>query len=158
MIRAVAARRLLLPEAEGKDTRGEDRKSRLIHGETTEKIFEAARKVHSRLGPGLLERPYGICLGIELERAGLKFEREKPYPVVYDGFVISLGYKADFVVEEKVIVEVKSVQSLLPIHEAQLISYLRLSGVRVGLLLNFNVTLLKLGTVRRVYGFWECEH
>jgi GxxExxY protein len=138
---------------EGAETQREDRKSRLIHGEITETILNAAHKVHSRLGPGLLERPYRIYLGIEFDRAGLKFEREKPFPVIYDDVVITLGYRADFVVDQKVIVEVKAVQMLLPVHEAQLISYLRLSGMRVGLLLNFNVTLLKLGTARRVYGY-----
>jgi len=88
-----------------------------------------------------------------MKAVGLSFEAEKTYPLTYDGVRIPLCYRADFLVEEKVIVEVKAVKAILPVHEAQLISYLRLSGIRVGLLLNFNVTLLKHGTVRRVYGF-----
>jgi GxxExxY protein len=125
----------------------------LVHEEATAAILEAARKVHTRLGPGLLERPYKVCLEIELKRAGVPFEAEKRFPVVYDGITTPLEYYADFVVDNKVVVEVKAIERLLPIHEAQLISYLKLSGIRVGLLLNFNVTLLKFGTRRRIYGY-----
>jgi GxxExxY protein len=125
----------------------------LVHEETTGAILSAARKVHSCLGPGLLEHPYKVCLAIELKRAGLLFEAEKRFPVVYDGVTTSLGYYVDFVVDSKVIVEVKAIDHLLPIHDAQLMSYLKLSGLRVGLLINFNVTLLKLGTRRRIVGY-----
>jgi GxxExxY protein len=94
-----------------------------------------------------------MCLGIEFRRADLIVDAEKRYPVVYDGITTALGYYADFAVENKVIVEVKAIEQLLPIHEAQLMSYLKLSGLRVGLLVNFNVTLLKFGTRRRILGY-----
>ena len=125
----------------------------LIHGETTDAVLTAARKVHSRLGPGLLEQPYKVCLGIELQRAGIEFETEKMFPVVYDGVTTSLGYRVDFIVEGKVIVEVKAVEHVLPIHIAQLISYLNLSRTRVGLLLNFNVERFNDAIHRKVWGY-----
>jgi len=128
-------------------------KNKLVHGEITEAILIAARKVHSRLGPGLLEQPYKVCLGIELERAGMSFQMEKALPVVYDGETISLAYRVDFIVEDKVIIEVKAVECVLPVHVAQLISYLNLSKTRVGLLLNFNVAEFKEGIHRRVWGY-----
>ena len=127
--------------------------NKLVHGEITEPILIAARKVHSRLGPGLLERPYKVCLGIELEHAGMTFQTEKTFPIVYDGETISLGYRVDFIVEDKVIIEVKAVESVLPVHIAQLISYLNLSKTRVGLLLNFNVAEFKDGIHRRIWGY-----
>ena len=125
----------------------------LVHGETTDAVLTAARKVHSRLGPGLLEQPYKVCLCIELQRAGIKFETEKMFPVVYDDVSISLGYRVDLIVEDKVIVEVKAVEHVLPIHIAQLISYLKLSRTRVGLLLNFNVERFSDGIHRKVWGY-----
>lgn len=109
--------------------------------------------MHSRLGAGLLEQPYKVCLGIELQRAGIKFETEKVLPVIYDGVSISLGYRVDFIVDDRVIVEVKAVEHVLPIHEAQLLSYLNLSRTRVGLLLNFNVARFKDGIHRKVWGY-----
>jgi GxxExxY protein len=126
---------------------------RLIHGKTTHSILSAAYRVHSRLGPGLLERPYHVCLRHELERMGTQVESEKTLPVVYEGIVIEMGYRLDLLIDQSVIVEVKSVESLLPIHEAQLLTYLRLSGKRVGLLLNFNVVRLREGIRRRVLGY-----
>jgi GxxExxY protein len=126
---------------------------RLIHGKTTHSILSAAYRVHSRLGPGLLERPYHVCLRHELERMGTQVESEKTLPVVYEGIVIEMGYRIDMLIDQSVIVEVKSVESLLPIHEAQLLTYLRLSGKRVGLLLNFNVVRLREGIRRRVLGY-----
>jgi GxxExxY protein len=125
----------------------------LIHGETTDAILTAARKVHSRLGPGLLEQPYKVCLAIEMQRAGIRFEVEKIFPVVYDDVITALGYRVDFIVEDKVIVEVKAVERVLPIHVAQLISYLNLSRTRVGLLLNFNVERFEDGIHRKVWGY-----
>jgi len=124
-----------------------------IYGETTDAILTAARKVHSRLGPGLLEQPYKVCLAIEMQRAGIKFETEKMFPVVYDGVITSLGYRVDFIVEAKVIVEVKAVENVLPIHIAQLISYQNLSRTRVGLLLNFNVERFENAIHRKVWGY-----
>lgn len=126
--------------------------NRLVHGDITEKILSSAHKVHSRLGPGLLERPYRVCLGHELERQHVSFEAEKSLPIVYDGLTIALGYRVDFLVEDAVVVEIKAVEAILPIHEAQLLSYLKLSGKRVGLLINFNVLHLRDGIRRRVCG------
>ena len=124
----------------------------LIHGRTTNAILSAAYRVHGRLGPGLLERVYQTCLCHELRRMGVAFESEKPLPVVYDGIRLDIGYRVDLLVDEKVIVEVKTVEKVLPVHESQLLTYLRLSGVRVGLLLNFGAARLREGIVRRVLG------
>jgi GxxExxY protein len=115
----------------------------------TESIIGAAIEVHSTLGPGLLESAYEVCLTFELMQRSLKVERQKPLPVVYREVKLDCGYRLDLLVEEAVIVEVKAVEKLAPIHQAQLLSYLRLSGCKVGLLLNFNVKVLKDG-IRRV--------
>lgn len=125
----------------------------LVHGKLTNSILSAAYTVHSKLGPGLLERPYRVCLARELERLGVRFEIEKAFPVVYDGMSVDLGYRVDLLVEDVVIVEIKAVEKLLPIHEAQLLSYLKLSGIRVGLLINFNVAHLRQGIRRRICGY-----
>jgi GxxExxY protein len=105
----------------------------LVHAETTRRILAAAYTVHSRLGPGLLERPYRVCMSHEMTRLGVSFEAEKVFPVVYDGITIDLGYRVDFLVEDAVIVEIKAVEAILPVHEAQLLSYLKLGRKRVGL-------------------------
>ena len=119
----------------------------------TEKIIGAAIAVHRGLGPGLLESAYEACLGFELAERGLKVERQKPLPVVYRGVQLECGYRLDLLVDERVIVEVKAVDRLAPIHQAQLLSYLRLSGCKVGLLINFNVKVLKDGVRRVVHRF-----
>ena len=116
-------------------------------------MLSAAYKVHSRLCPGLLERPYKICMCHELQRIGVVFESEKSFPLVYDDLSIPLGYRVDLFVENEVIVEIKAVDAILPIHEAQLLSYLKLSHKRVGLLINFNVTNLRHGIRRRICGY-----
>ena len=113
-------------------------------------IIAAAIEVHRALGPGLLESAYMRCLEHELKLRGVTIRREVDLPVVFKGVCLECGYRMDFVVEEKIVVEVKAVESLAPIHEAQLMTYLRLSGIRVGLLINFNTTVLKNGIVRRV--------
>jgi GxxExxY protein len=123
-----------------------------LHSELTRVILNAAYEVHTKVGPGLLERPYRICLAYELEKRGLKIEMEKLLPVVYDGHVIDLGYRVDLLVAGAVIIEVKAVVAILPVHEAQLLSYLRLSGRRVGLLINFHELHLRNGIRRRVIG------
>jgi GxxExxY protein len=115
----------------------------------TESIIGAAIEVHRDLGPGLLESAYETCLAFELVERGLKVEQQKPLPVVYREVKLDCGYRLDLLVEEAVIVEVKAVDRLAPIHQAQLLSYLRLSGCKVGLLINFNVKVLKDG-IRRV--------
>ncbi len=115
----------------------------------TESIIGAAIEVHRALGPGLLESAYETCLAFELVERGLKVEQQKPLPVVYREVKLDCGCRLDLLVEEEVIVEVKAVDRLAPIHQAQLLSYLRLSGCKVGLLINFNVKVLKDG-IRRV--------
>jgi GxxExxY protein len=116
----------------------------------TEKIIGAAINVHRVLGPGLLESAYEACLAFEVVECGLKVEQQKPLPVIYKSVRLDCGYRLDLIVEDLVIVEIKSVDQLLPIHEAQLLSYLKLSGCNVGLLINFNVKLLKAGIRRMV--------
>ena len=115
----------------------------------TESIIGAAIEVHRALGPGLLESAYEACLTFELAQRGLQVERQRPLPVVYQEVKPDCGYRLDLLVEEAVIVEVKAVDRLMPIHQAQLLSYLKLSGCKVGLLINFNVKVLKDG-IRRV--------
>ncbi len=116
----------------------------------TEQIIAAAIEVHRALGPGLLESAYEPCLVYELVQRGRQVEQQKPLPVVYKGVHLEVGYRLDLLVDGLVIVELKAVEQLLPIHEAQLLSYLKLSGCRVGLLINFNVRLLKNGIRRFV--------
>ncbi|HZL36563.1 MAG TPA: GxxExxY protein [Tepidisphaeraceae bacterium] len=118
--------------------------------ELTEQIIGAAIEVHRMLGPGLLEAPYEQCLCHELTLRGRKFERQRPLPLRYKGMLLDCGYKIDILVEELVVVELKTVDILHPIHDAQLLTYLRLGGWQVGLLLNFNVPILKDGIRRRV--------
>jgi GxxExxY protein len=115
-------------------------------------IVDAAMKVHSVLGPGLLERAYASCLAFELRRRGLSVKEEVPLPVIYEGYMIDLAYRIDLLVEDAVIVETKAVAQFHPIHSAQLLSHLRLSGRRVGLLLNFNVPRMREGIKRMVNG------
>jgi GxxExxY protein len=116
----------------------------------TEGIITSAIDVHRILGPGLLESAYENCLIFELAERGLKVEQQKPIPVIYKKIKLDCGYRMDLLVENSVIVEIKSVDRLAPIHKAQLLSYLRLSGLKVGLLLNFNVKFLKDGICRIV--------
>ena len=113
-------------------------------------VVDSAIKVHSVLGPGLLERVYQVCLAHEIGKRGLRVRAEVPMSVRYDGVELDLAYRTDLLVEECVVVEVKSVAKVLPIHEAQLLSHLRLSDHRVGLLINFNVARVKDGIVRMV--------
>ena len=114
----------------------------------TEKIIGAAIEVHRELGPGLLESAYETCLSFELAERGLGVDRQKPLPIVYKGIRLDAGYQLDLLVEENVVVEIKAVEELAPIHQAQLLSYLKLSGCKIGLLINFNVPVLKNGIKR----------
>jgi GxxExxY protein len=116
----------------------------------TEKVIGAAITVHHQLGPGLLETAYEACLAYELMDRGFFFERQKPLPLVYRGVRMDCAYRVDLLVENAVIVEVKSLERIGRVHHAQLRSYLRLSGCRVGLLLNFNVKWLTAEGVKRV--------
>jgi len=118
----------------------------------TQQIIAAAIDVHRALGPGLLESTYEACLAFELAQRGLEVERQRALPLTYKAVRIDCGYRIDLLVEGQVIVELKSVQALEPIHEAQMLSYLKLSGCHVGLLINFNVKRLKDGLRRLVNG------
>jgi len=119
----------------------------------TQSIIGAAREVHKGLGPGLLESAYEACMIYELGVLGLKVESQKPLPLVYKRVRLDCGYRIDLLVEDKVIVEIKSVDQIMPIHHAQVISYLKLSDCKVGLLINFNEKLLKHGVHRIVNEF-----
>lgn len=116
----------------------------------TDQVIAAAIEVHRELGPGLLESAYEQCLCHELHLRGLTFRRQVELPVVYKGTRLDCGYCIDLIVDEQVIVELKAVEKLLPVHEAQLMTYLRLTKLRVGLAINFNVPVLKEGIKRRV--------
>lgn len=119
----------------------------------TEKIIQCAFKVHTAFGPGLLESAYKECLYYELLKNKLKVEKEKPLPLIYEEVKLECGYRADLYVEDTIIVEVKSVEALHDIHLAQTLTYLKLLGKRVGLLMNFNVLRLKNGIKRVVNGY-----
>lgn len=122
----------------------------------THHIINAAMKVHSLLGPGLLESAYHACLLHELHKQGLRLASQVGLPVVYDGEQIDLGYRIDLIVENTVIVEVKCVEAINPVHKAQLLSYMRLSGKQIGLLINFHVEHLRDGIRRMVDGYdWK---
>ena len=121
----------------------------------TETVIGAAISVHRALGPGLLESAYEACLAYELGERGLTVERQKPLPLMYKGVKIDVGYRLDLLVERKVVIEIKAVDRILPVHKAQLLSYLRLSDCTVGLLINFHVTILKNGICRLVHGLEE---
>jgi GxxExxY protein len=118
--------------------------------ELSNKIIGAAIEVHKILGPGLLESAYEECLCRELDLNGINFERQKPLPVNYKGTHLDCGYRLDIIVENCVIVELKCVENLIPIHIAQLLTYLRLTNLKLGLLINFNVAVLKEGIKRVV--------
>jgi len=118
--------------------------------EVSGQIIDAAMKVHSALGPGLLESAYEACLLYELHQRGLKAMRQVDLPVVYKSVKIDVGYRLDLLVEDAVIVELKAVAEIAPIHQAQLLSYLKLSGKKLGLLINFNVVHLRDGITRMV--------
>ncbi|MCK5328194.1 MAG: GxxExxY protein [Candidatus Latescibacteria bacterium] len=122
----------------------------ILEKELTEQIIGAAIEVHRYLGPGLLESAYEECLCHELCLRGLKFERQRPLPLEYKGVKLDCGYRLDVVVEGKVVLELKTVEAITPIQEAQLLTYLRLSEIKVGFIINFNVPVLTDGIRRRV--------
>jgi len=124
--------------------------TKYLHQDLTRTIIGAAIDVHRELGPGLLESAYEECLCHELELRNLSCERQVSLPVVYKEVKLDCGYRLDVIVEGTVVLELKSIEEVLPIHEAQLLTYLRLSGRPVGLLINFNVPILKDGITRRV--------
>jgi len=120
----------------------------LYHEELTEKIIGAAIEVHRALGPGLLESTYQECLAKEFSLRQIPFEKEKNLLVKYKGYDIDCNYRMDFVIADLVVVELKTVETILPIHEAQLLTYLKLTGFKVGLMINFNVKQLVKGIKR----------
>jgi GxxExxY protein len=120
----------------------------LLHQELTSSILNCAFKVHSALGPGLLESAYEECFHYEINKAGLVVIKQKPMPLIYEEKKLDLGYRIDLYVEDKVIIEIKSVDAINPVHFAQLMTYLKLSKCRIGFLINFNVQSLKDGIKR----------
>ena len=121
----------------------------------TEKVIGSCIEIHRTLGPGLLESAYEECLCHELTLVRLGFERQRPLPVIYKGVKLECGYRLDVAVEKKIVLELKAVEVLLPVHEAQLLTYLKLSEMTLGLLINFNVPILKHGLKRIVNNFVE---
>ena len=122
----------------------------LVDGDLTEQVIGAAINVHRALGPGLLESTYEECLCHELDLAGIEFQRQVPLPVLYKAVRLECGYRLDLIVEGRLIVELKTAEKLLPVHKAQLLTYMKLAGMKVGLLMNFNTPLLKDGITRLV--------
>jgi len=120
------------------------------HVDVTEQIIGACIEVHRELGPGLLESAYGLCLAHELTLRAVRFEHQRRLPLIYKGLCVPSGYRLDFVVEGCVVVEVKAVAQLLPVHEAQVLTYLKLTGLSVGLLVNFHVAAIRSGGLRRL--------
>ena len=131
-----------------------DRLDQLSH-----RVSGAAIEVHRHIGPGLLESAYQSCLVFELKQLGMRVEEQRPLPVIYKQVKLDCGYRLDVVVEDEIIAEIKAIEKLLPIHDAQLLSYLRLANKRVGLLMNFHVPVLKDGLKRIVNEFPDpgCE-
>lgn len=124
-------------------------RSKLLFEELTESIIGAAIEVHVALGPGLLESAYEECLCHELHLRGIPFERQVPLPVEYKGVKLDCGYRLDLLVKSAIILEIKCIEHVLPVHEAQLLTYLKMTGKRVGLILNFNVAVLSRGGIIR---------
>ena len=125
------------------------------HNEVSGVIVDAAYQLHAKLGPGLLESVYEELLAYELAKRNLKVERQKLMPVFYDGNKIDLGFRADLVMEDIVLVELKSVETLAPVHKKQVITYLKVSGLKLGLLINFGAPLIKDGIIRIANGLSE---
>lgn len=124
----------------------------MTENELAREIVNAAYKIHTTLGPGLLESVYETTLAHEMEKRGRKVRRQQALPVIYETIRMEVGFRADLIIEDKVIVEIKSIEALSPVHRKQLLTYLRLTGKRLGLLINFNVEVVKDGIVRVVNG------
>ena len=122
----------------------------LLEQELTRKIIQCAIEVHKALGPGLLESAYEKCLMKEFELSDVLFKSQIELPLEYKGIRVDAGYRIDLIVERKVIIDLKAVESLIPVHETQLLTYMKLTGIRVGMLMNFNVPVLKDGIKRMV--------
>ena len=124
----------------------------MTENEVAKQIVDAAYRVHTSLGPGLLESVYEVVLAYELEKRGLHTVRQQAVPIVYQEIRIEMGFRADLIIEDQVIVEIKSVEAVAPVHKKQLLTHLRLADKRLGLLINFNVALIKDGITRIVNG------
>lgn len=122
----------------------------MSENELSKIIVDVCYNIHVKLGPGLLESVYEAILYYELVKKGLKVERQKPLPLVWDNLRMDIGYRADIIVEDKVVVEIKSVEQIAPVHPKQVLTYLKISGCKLGLLINFNETLIKTGITRVV--------
>jgi GxxExxY protein len=122
----------------------------LLRSELTEKVIGLAIKLHRRLGPGLFESVYEECLCFEFEQAGIGYARQVAIPVVYESVTLDAGFRADVIVAQELLLEIKAVEKLLPVHQAQILTYLKMSGYHIGLLLNFNALRLKHGLRRFV--------
>ena len=122
----------------------------MTENEIATQIVDAAYKIHKKLGPGLLESVYEAVLVYELEKRGLRVVRQQPIPVVYESVQLEIGFRADLIVEGKVIVEIKSIETTAPVHKKQLLTHLRLTDLRLGLLINFGAPLIKDGITRLV--------
>ncbi len=116
-------------------------------------VFNSALKIHKALGPGLLESAYEECLYYELQKSGLKVEKQKPLPLIYEDVKMEVGYRVDIMIENKFIIEVKSVDAINDVHLAQILTYLKLADCKLGMLINFNVTLIKNGIKRVINGY-----
>ena len=123
--------------------------------EVAKQIVDAAYRIHTSLGPGLLESAYAAVLAYELEKRGLRTVRQQVVPIIYQSARIETGFRADLIVEDKVIVEIKSVEAVAPVHKKQLLTHLRLADKRLGLLINFNVALIKDGITRIANGIQD---
>ena len=124
----------------------------MTENEISKIVFDCALRVHQNLGPGLLESAYGECLFYELNKTGLKIEKQKPLPLIYEEVMLEVGYRIDIMIENKFIIEIKSVDALNDVHLAQILTYLKLSDCKLGFLINFNVTLIKNGIKRVING------
>ena len=127
----------------------------MTENEISKEVVDAAFRVHTTLGPGLLESVYVAVMAYELEKRGLRVELQRAFPLVYEDVKLEIGFRADMVVEDKVIVEVKSIEAILPVHKMQVLTYLRLADKRLGLLINFRVALIKNGITRIANGLKE---
>ncbi len=125
----------------------------MTENEITEIIVDKCIKIHTRLGPGLLESVYEEVLFYELINSKLECERQVNIPIIYDDIIFNLGYRLDIIVDDKVIIELKSIEHVLPVHKKQLLTYLKVTGKKVGLLINFNEDLIKNGIIRIVNNF-----
>lgn len=124
----------------------------MTENEISKVVFDCSLKVHKALGPGLLESAYEECLFYELKKTGLKIEKQKPLPLIYEDVKLEAGYRVDIIIEDKFIIEIKAVEALNDVHLAQLLTYLKLADCKLGMLINFNVTLIKNGIKRVING------